>query len=268
MALLLKQVSPDRGLRWIRSAFALFARKPLAFTSLFVAFLFAALLASLIPVLGEVLLLMSLPLLSLGFMVASRSVQSGGAVHPVQFVQPLRVDRAHTRALLLLCALYGVATVGVLTLSEWIDGGAFERLQDLLAKGESAQPEIEALLADPRLTWGLVSRFGLASLLSVPFWHAPALVHWGGQGAWQGLFSSTLAIWRSKGAYAMYALAWSALVGLFGVAAALLFGLLGQRQMAGVLALPAGLFFSTVFYVSLIFTFDDCFGSAGAPADV
>ena len=100
----------------------------------------------------------------------------------------------------------------------------------------------------------------------MPFWHAPALVHWGAQGAWQALFSSTLAIWRSKGAYLMYALAWSALVGLFGVAAALLFGLLGQRQMAGFLALPAGLFFSTIFYVSLIFSFDDCFGEAGAAA--
>jgi len=266
MSLLLKQVAPERGLQWIRSAFALFARKPLAFTSLFVAFLFAALLASMIPVLGAVLLLMSLPLLSLGFMIASRSALGGGAVNPGQFILPLRGGRPQLRALLLLCAIYGVATVGVMTLSEWVDGGSFERLQDLLAKGESAQAEIEALLGDPRLTWGVITRFGLASLLSVPFWHAPALVHWGAQGAWQALFSSTLAIWRSKGAYLIYALAWSALVGLFGVAAALLFGLLGQRQMAGFLALPAGLFFSTIFYVSLIFSFDDCFGEAGAAA--
>ena len=48
------------------------------------------------------------------------------------------------------------------------------------------------------------------------------------------------------------------------LALASLFGVLGQRQMAGFLALPAGLFFSTVFYVSLIFSFDDCFGEAAA----
>ena len=265
MALLLKQVSPDSGMRWIRGAFVLFARRPLAFTSLFVAFMFAALVCSLIPVLGAVLLMMSLPLLSLGFMIAGRSALAGGPVNPGQFIEPLRGNPAQRRALLLLCALYGVATVGVMSFSDWVDGGSFERLQTLLAQGESAQAEIESLLADPQLTWGLIARFGLASLLSVPFWHAPALVWWDGQTAWHSLFSSTLALWRAKAAFALYALAWSGLVAVFGVAAALIFGLLGEREMAGALALPAGLMFSTVFYVSLIFTFDDCFGASEAP---
>ena len=265
MALLLKRVAPDRGVRWIRSAFALFGRRPLAFTSLFVAFMFAALFCSLIPVLGAVLLLMSLPLLSLGYMIAGRSALTGGPVNPGQFIEPLRGPAPRRRALLLLCAVYGVASVGVMNLADWVDAGSFERFQTLLAQGESAQAEIETLLADPRLAWGLITRFGLASLLSVPFWHAPALVWWDGQSAWHSLFSSTLALWRAKGAFTVYALAWSGLVAVFGAAAAMIFGLLGERQMAGALALPAGLMFSTVFYVSLIFSFDDCFGAAEAP---
>jgi hypothetical protein len=38
----------------------------------------------------------------------------------------------------------------------------------------------------------------------VPFWHAPGLVHWGSQGVGQALFSSTLAVWRCRGAFVVY----------------------------------------------------------------
>ena len=44
------------------------------------------------------------------------------------------------------------------------------------------------------------------------------------------------------------------------VLAALLFGLLGAPQLANVLGVPAGLTFSTVFYISLLYTFTDSFG--------
>ena len=60
------------------------------------------------------------------------------------------------------------------------------------------------------------TRFGLAACLSVPFWHAPALVYWQGQGVGQALFSSTLAVWRCKGAFLMYSLAWVGVIAIFG----------------------------------------------------
>ena len=53
--------------------FRLFLRRPLPFTGMFVAFLLVALLATLVPVAGGVAMLMSLPLLSLGFMLGSRA---------------------------------------------------------------------------------------------------------------------------------------------------------------------------------------------------
>jgi hypothetical protein len=115
------------------------------------------------------------------------------------------------------------------------------------------------LLADPRLLNGLLVRFGLAALMSIPFWHAPALVHWGGQGVGQALFSSSLAVWRSKAAFLVCVLSWFGIVAVFGLVVALTLGLLGLRQLAGLVALPAGLIFSTVFYVSLVFMFDDSF---------
>jgi hypothetical protein len=264
MAISIRQAAPMQGVQWMRDAFRLFLRRPLPFTGMFVAFLVVALLVTLVPLVGGVAMLMSLPLLSLGFMLASRAARNDLPVHPGQFIEPLRGDRSRRNMLLSLCAVYALGTVLIMALSEWIDGGSFERLQQLMTKGNEGRAEMEALLADPRLTWGLITRFGLAAWLSVPFWHAPALVYWQGQSVGQALFSSTLALWRCKGAFLMYSLAWAGVIALFGALSALLFSLFDARQMAGLIAMPAGLMFSTVFYVSLLFTYEGCFSVTDA----
>ncbi|WP_346728217.1 BPSS1780 family membrane protein [Rubrivivax gelatinosus] len=268
MPLQLKKVEPARGARWLGDAFALFARRPLAFTAMFAVFLFAALAVSLLPLVGGVLQMMSLPLLSLGFMVASQSALFGGPVTPAQFIEPLRADPARRRSLLLLCLIYGLAAIAILVICDWVSGGAMQRLQELMAQGTVDQAELDALMAEPGVTAAAMLALVLGSLLSVPFWHAPALVHWGRQSVAQSLFSSTLAVWRCKGAFFVYGLAWFVVATVFGIAAALVFSVLGAHSAASMLALPAGLLFSTVFYVSLLFTFNDSFGGAqGQAAD-
>ena len=267
MALSLKPVQSSRGLRWIIDAWRLFARRPLAFTALFAVFLFAALVVSLVPLLGGLVQMMSLPLLSLGFMVASQSALLDGPVHPRQFFEPLRTDPQRRKALLQLCVLYGVGALLILWLGDVVSGGAWGRLQQVMAKGDKAQAELDALMSEPGVSAGALLAVTLGSLLSVPFWHAPALVHWGGQSVGQALFSSTLAVWRSKGAFFVYAMTWAAVIIVFGIATAALLALLGMPQLAGMLGLPAGLVFSAVFYISLLFSFNDSFGGNPVPPD-
>lgn len=267
MTLRIADTPPRRGLAWVSMAFAQFLRRPLAFTLLFLVFLVAAMVLLAIPYLGAVLVLASLPLLTLGFMIATRAAQQDESVHVGQMVEPLlrAADPARRAALVRLCALYAVATALVMWGSDALDGGTFERLQLLLAsaRSEDNSKEIDALLVDPRLRNGLVLRFGLSALLSIPFWHAPALVWWHGQGVAQSLFSSTLACWRNKGAFLLYGLAWAGTIALFGLAAGTLFSLLGAPQLVGLAAVPAGLMFSTAFYISLYYSFADCFAQSG-----
>jgi hypothetical protein len=261
MALLLKPVPALKGAHWMRDGFRLFGKHPLAFSVLLVAFLLSALALSLLPVIGSLLAVSALPLLSLGFMIASEAALAGKPIHPGCFLAPLKGDAQRRKRQLALCLAYGAATVLVMLISNAIDDGKFETLQRLMGQGGKAA-EVEALLRDPQLFWGVVWRFGLIALLSVPFWHAPALVHWGDQGPAQALFSSTLAVWRSRGAFVVYLLSWLGIIVAFGVTTALLAGLLSAREMAGILVLPSVLIFSTVFYVSLLFTFNDSFGGS------
>jgi hypothetical protein len=265
MALSLKSVEASRGSRWVGDAWRVFAKKPLGFTALFAVFLFSALLVSLVPVLGALVQMAALPLLSLGFMVAAQAAMLDGQPHPRHYVEPLRTDAKRRRALLILCVLYGVAVMVILIVANAASDGAWARLQELMPKGDAAQAEINAILSEPGVATGFLLAVVLGAALSVPFWHAPALVHWGGQGVGQALFSSTLAVWRNKGAFFVYLMTWVGLAMAFGVLLALVLGLLGLPQMAGVIGLPGGLVFSAVFYISVLFSFNDSFGGSAVP---
>ena len=271
MSLRILDASARDGAVWVSRAFALFLKKPLAFSALFALFLFAALVLLVLPYIGPVLLLMALPLLGLGFMIAARSALAGGAVHAGQLLEPLRAAdsaaQARRKQLLLLCGLYAAATAVVMLTSNALDDGAFERLQILLASARDAakQKELDALLEDSGLRQGLLLRLGGTALLSIPFWHAPPLVWWQGQGIAQSLFSSSLACWHNRGAFLVYGLAWIVAIVVFSMLAGGVFALIGAPQLVALAAVPAGLMFSTAFYVSLLFTYQGCFGDGDAP---
>jgi len=261
------QLLPARqGALWVRRGFAVFFTHPLAFAALFTGFLFFGLVSMLVPLVGPILLLASLPLVSLGFMLATQRALQGQHPGPGVFIAPLRVDRARSIAQLRLGMAYAVASVFIIWLSDVADGGKFDALQQAMAGGKEDASAIAALLADTQLQFGLLLRFGLASLLSLPFWHAPALVHWDGQGVSKALFFSTIAIWRNRGAFLVYGLAWAGAILLFGALANVFAAVTQQAQLVALAALPAGLLFSTVFYASLYFTFVDCFAADEAGA--
>jgi hypothetical protein len=267
----LQTVPARHGVLWVRHGFKVFQRRPMALSGLLALCMLAALLALLVPVLGSMLLLMGLPLMSLGFMLATHLVLQNQTPTASVFLAPFKLTAARRNSQLALCSGYALATVLVMVASNAVDGGAFDALQELMADPKANDPAYEAALqaaiSDPRLFWGMVCRLSLATLLAVPFWHAPALVHWGGQGALQALFSSTLGVWRNRGAFVFNGLIWVGLIVSLSMGLALLTSLLGLGQILPMLALPLGLLLSTVFYVSLYFTFIDCF-MFGAPKDL
>ena len=262
MPLHLKSVDIRHGPRWVADGFRAFAKRPLALGLLFLVFLAAvALITAVLPLVGSMLQLMTMPLLSLGYMVATQSAMLAGPVPPGQFIDPLRGDPARRRALLLLCASYGVLAFALMMLCTWVSDDALARLQTLMAKGDATRAKIEALLDEPGVTRAAWLFAVLGTALSVPYWFAPALVHWGGQGAVQSLFSSTLALWRNKGAFTAFVAAWVAMVSVVFGALLLIFG---AGPFGSALLMPAALLLSTVFYVSQLFAFNDCFGGAAA----
>jgi hypothetical protein len=264
MALMLKTVRASQGSRWVGDALRLFARRPMAFTALALLPGAVATVLPMLPLVMAALSLFSLPLLSLGFMVAAQSALLDGPVHMRQFIEPLRGAAVRRNALLKLCAGYVLLIVLAALVASSLSAGAFGQLQAL--DRQSPDFSARAVARAPELSRGLGVMMLLYALISVPYWHAPALVHWGGQGARQALFSSTLALWRTRGALLVYVLSWAGLMLAMFMVAAVVGSLFGAQQSPSIgvafaaVVLTAALY--AVFYISALFCFNDTFGGA------
>lgn len=264
----LQLVTPARGATWVRQGFAVFFRQPLAFAAVFAGLMLALVVFAQLPYLGPLLLLAWLPLATLSFMIATRRATQGRSPLPAALTEPLQSGRARLLALAQLGLGYALSTMLIMWLSDVADGGSLDALLKSLGDTKVPQEQTIARIRDPQLQFGLLLRATLASLLSLPFWHAPALSHWGGLGAPKALFFSLVACWRNKGAFAVYALTWLGVIVGFAVVANLVLLMLGQLRLIGMLAMPASLLFSTVFYASLYFTFADCFVQDDPPTTI
>jgi hypothetical protein len=261
----LQLVAPRQGLVWVKQAFRVFARQPLGFAALFAACLFVFLLLGLIPLIGTVALLVLPPAGSLLFMIASRRVGEGKHAMPGAIVELASAGRGRLLALLKLGLAYAAATFVVFWIAGILDGGTLEAFLESLPDTKTTPESAAVRVSDPRLQLGLILRLLFAGALSIPFWHAPALVHWGRQDWAKSLFFSSVALWRNKGAFGLYGAAWLALWMLLLAFVSLGVGVFGPQRFT-LVATPLTLVFSTIFYASLWFTFADCFSSGdGAP---
>lgn len=274
MRLTLHHVPAAQGLRWMAQGWTVFRRAPLAFSALLALYLVAMLVATLLPVLGPILALGGLPLLSLVYMLHTHQALQGRPLGFGLWLQPFKLSAERTRAQLSLGALYVTGTVGIMLLGHWVDGGAMAHLEEALTAiapnapdaAEQTQHLMVAALGNDRLLLGVLIRLMGAVLLSVPFWHAPALVHWGGQGALQALFSSTVGLWRNRAAFVLNGLAWLGVLLAVSLVLGVVSGLLGTPALLQMLVMPVMLFMASVFYAGLYFMFVDSFRFMAEPA--
>ncbi|HEX6706764.1 MAG TPA: BPSS1780 family membrane protein [Albitalea sp.] len=245
----LKLVPARQGALWVRDGLRVFFRKPLAFCVLFLVYM----------LITPMLMLLVAPLATVGFMIATRQALEGRFPFATVFIEPLRGSSARRWAQIRLGVLYSVAAALVLWIAFTAGGEPFAASLQALSSGRSTPEELQPLMDDPSSQMGwLVLAVGI-SLLAVPFWHAPALVHWGGQGAAKSLFFSTVACWRNKGALTVFTLAWFVVLMSFQFLAMIVSGLLGVPQLAIIALAPAMLMLVSAFYASLYFSFVDSF---------
>lgn len=255
----LRIVEPRQGVVWVKSAIRAFLKQPIGFAAVFATGLFVVMILSLVPIAGTAVLLVMPPVGTLVFMIASRWAVAGKSPMPGAITELLGAGRQTWIELLKMGLLYAALTMAAGLLASVVDGGAFQALRDALSAKEPTPETIGPLLANPRLQLSILLFLTLSTLVSIPYWHAPALVHWGKLRWSKALFFSAVAVWRNKSAFTVYGLAWMglmlALSSLVGVVAAVL----GAPQVAAFVMMPLTLALTTVFYASLWFTFDDSF---------
>jgi hypothetical protein len=251
------EVPAKTGYVWFRQGVWLFRRNPLAFLTVFFAYLFVMTLISRLPLIGPFLPLLFIPGVAVGFMAACRNTIAKKPVWPTVLVDGFRsYGQVVARRLLVLGALYIVAMGVIFALSALVDGGVLLSL--MLGNGPVGDPETVAASFNPlAVLLAMVCYIPVAAL----FWFAPILVAWHEIPPAKALFFSLVSCWRNRGAFVIYGALW------IGIALAVSFGLtalmqaLGAAQdMALAVLMPASIIVTTALYCSFYATYRGCFG--------
>ena len=254
----LRSLPAVAGLMWIRRGSRTFWRRPLGFFGLYLFVIACLCVSMLLPPVATLILIVMVPMVSLGFMVATEDVLNDLPLRPTVFWSPLLLTAPARRALLSIGMIYLATSIALAFFANAIDGGEAQRWAEKLMtpRTDGQMPELPPL-SSLGLAVLLLKSFGVA-LVSIPLWHAPALVHWGRQGVAQAMFSSVVAIWRTRAAFALFVLGWVGVAFAFGLIVTLLAAALGAAVVS--LAAFTGLVALTAtFYVSIWFGFVDTF---------
>ena len=254
----LRSVPAAAGLRWVRQGFRTFARRPFGFVGLYLFVMSCLVLSMMLPPAISLAAIVLLPLLSLGFMIAAEDVLDDLPLRPTVFWSPLLANAPARRALLAIGLVYLGGTLLLVYLADSLDGGeARHWLETILTPRTDGQmPELPPLSGRGTAVL-LLKSFGM-TLVSVPMWHAPALVNWGRQGALQAMFSSIVSVWRTRAALTVFGLGWSVVMLVFVLVIAVVAAIVGPIVTAPIAAI-ALVALTAVFYVSCWFGFVDTF---------
>lgn len=246
-------VPASRGVQWVKLGVQTFFRQPLALAGLFFMFLALVSVLSLLPLLGNVLVLTLLPGATLGLMAATREAHDGKFPMPQTLISAFRAGRVQLRSMLVLGALYALGFGLVLACSAVVDGGKFAKLYVL------GGPLTVEVLQEGDFQLAMLLASVLYMPLSLLFWHAPALVHWHGILPVKALFFSLVACLRNFWAFAVYGMVWMGLFLLFGLVMAMLAAVLGSTEAVAATLYPAAMLMAAMFFTSIYFTFLDSF---------
>ena len=184
-----------RGWRWLAEGYAIYSKRRLALPTLVVAYLIITLTLSAIPIVGQFLAPLLIPVFSVSMMNACRLIERGDAFPPQILFSGLY---RNARTLLVLGITYIVCYLLIIGATALIDGGVIFRYvingQTLAHQPPGAEVSLSATVL------GAV----LLLQLAMAYWFAPVLAAWSDLPAAKSLFFSYVACLRNWRAFLVY----------------------------------------------------------------
>jgi hypothetical protein len=245
------------GWLWIKGGIALFRKQPAEISTLFLSYMFLMIVLGLIPVLGQLLPLILVPVFAMAFMHACVSIEQGKRVFPNLLLIGFRSPAL--RRLLALGVLYTLAAFTAVTLSSLVDGGTFLKAMTSPAFSPEEIGGSNILLA-----------MIVAALVYVPaamaFWFAAPLIMWQQMPVGKALFFSFFAVLRAGKAFLTYGLIWVLSIFLPTMISTILALWFGDLSISMFILLPLSIILTVVMYCSFYPTYTAIFGQPTAAA--
>jgi len=250
----MEKPSAATGWLWVKEGLAIFRKQPMELLTLFFAYMFLVLLVSIIPVIGQIIPMILIPLFSMAFMQACAYVERGQKVYPNLLLSGFRSP--HVRNLVKLGTLYLLASIVAVLASSIVDGGTF--LQAITGQLELDQETVQA----SNMTLAMM----FAALVYIPaamaFWYAAPLIAWQEMPVGKAVFYSFFAVKRAGKAFMIYGLAWVTIGVILPVIVSTLLGVvLGSPGFSMFILIPASMIITVVMYCSFYPTYTHMFGS-------
>ena len=187
----------QRGWAWIIQGFLLWKRNPALITFLVFGYWLCLLVVAAVPFVGQVLMSLIMPALTLGIYNGCKAVGEGRKAGPDILLSGFRQNLPE---LVKIGGIYLIGTFAVLGLTALADDGILAEL--MLGKRKLD----EATAEDPQLGLSLLIGALGSTPLMMAYWFAPLLAGWGRISAAKAMFFSFVACSRNWRAFLAYAL--------------------------------------------------------------
>jgi hypothetical protein len=249
----MEKLPANAGWLWVKQGFALFRKQPAEMATLFLAYMFLMLIIGIVPLLGQILPMVLVPVFSMAFMQACTNIEQGKKVYPNLLLTGFR--KPAFASLLKLGVLYLVAAVVAVAASALIDGGVFWQV---MSSDKALDRET---IRNSNMSLGMMFSAAVYIPAAMAFWYAAPLIFWQKMSVGKAVFYSFFAVKRAGGAFLVYGLSWM-LIGVLlpALVSSLIAMLFAKSFVVMLILLPLSLMLTVVMYCSFYPTYTAVFG--------
>lgn len=257
----METIPAQAGWLWIKQGFALFRKQPAELSTLFVSYMFFTLAVGIIPIFGQLLPTILMPIFSMAFMQACVNVEQGKPASPKLLLSSFRSPASRT--LWKLGGLYLLAVIAATAASSVVDGGVFWQV----ATGQIDLDE--KMMKDRSMSMAMLFTAALSLLAPLAFWFVAPLVAWKKMTLGKAVFYSIFSVRRTAKAFLVYGLAWLGIYMFFTFVFAMVVLLTGSMAIGMILLMPVSILMLMIIFCSFYPSYVQVFGkpeaAVGAP---
>ena len=255
----MNKLPASTGWLWVKQGVVLFRQQPAALSTLLLGSMLISLLASVVPLLGQFMPLILIPVFSVAFMQACLDIDQGKRIVPARLLAGFQKPAVGT--LLKLGVLYLGAAALALGASALADDGV---LFQLITGQIEANSDTAKQLKDANLGGAMLLACAVYIPAAMAFCFAAPLIYWQKMALGKAIFFSFFAVLRALKAFIVFALGWFAISATVSEVVLLV---MGRSQAALLVLLPLSVILTVLLHCSFYASYRQIFGPPAMPQE-